>query len=181
MNVAQDSPPLKRVDRGRLLVVEDSAEDAEAVERALSRSHPLLRLEFVTHGRGLVDRLLEAADVPGIILLDLNMAGLSGHAVLGQIRARTELDGVAVVVFTSSTAPAEVESCYDAGADSYIYKPLNFELFQTVLKGAVDYWQQNRRQPSAAEEPGTSGVSGASEVSRAAGAAEAGPAGPSVR
>ncbi|MEU9731690.1 response regulator [Streptomyces sp. NPDC048002] len=152
----QEHPPGKRLDAGRLLVVEDSQEDAEAVQRALSQTHPQLKLEFVTNGEELLDRLLAAAEVPAIILLDLNMPGIGGYALLKAIRAQPELAEVTVVVFTSSTAPAEVEACYAAGADSYIYKPLNFELFRTVLKGAVDYWQQSRRQPPGGRLPGPS-------------------------
>ncbi|CAM5506747.1 response regulator [Streptomyces californicus] len=46
-----------------------------------------------------------------------------------------------MVVFTSSTASAEEDACYAAGAEQpYIYKPVNFELFRTVLQGAVDFW-----------------------------------------
>ncbi|MFG3103625.1 response regulator [Streptomyces sp. NPDC048182] len=143
----QAQVPGKRLDNGRVLVVEDSQEDAEAIERALGRSHPQLRLEFLDRGDGLVDRLLGEDEVPGIVLLDLNMPGVGGHAVLRAIRARPELAEITVVVFTSSTAPPEVDACYAAGADSYIYKPLNFHLFRTVLKGALDYWLEAKGQP----------------------------------
>ncbi|MEO3975058.1 response regulator [Streptomyces sp. CAU 1734] len=136
------------LDRGRVLVVEDSAEDAEAIERALSRTHPRLRLDFVSRGEGVAERLLSTEPRPGLVLLDLNMPGRDGHAVLRAIRAEPSLDAVTVVVFTSSTAPAEVDSCYAAGADSYVYKPVNFELFKTVLKGAIDYWQESAPGPS---------------------------------
>ncbi|MEV5654005.1 response regulator [Streptomyces sp. NPDC052291] len=136
--------PHKRPDNGRVLVVEDSQEDAEAIERALARSHPQLRPEFLDRGEGLVDRLLAEDEVPGLLLLDLNMPGPSGYSVLKAIRARPELAELVVVVFTSSTAPAEVDACYAAGADSYIYKPLNFHLFRTVLKGALDYWLESK-------------------------------------
>ncbi|MEU4086243.1 response regulator [Streptomyces aureus] len=145
----QTHAPGKQSDHGRILVVEDSQEDAEAIERALSRSHPQLSLEFLDRGEGLVDRLLAQEQVPGILLLDLNMPGVSGHTLLRAIRARPELAEIAVVVFTSSTAPPEVDACYAAGADSYVYKPLNFELFRTVLKGAIDYWLEAKGQPSA--------------------------------
>ena len=74
------------------------------------------------------------------MLLDLNMPGEGGLSVLTQIRARTEFDELPVVVFTSSTEPAEADTCYAAGASSYIYKPINFALFQTVLQGTLDYW-----------------------------------------
>ncbi len=59
-------------------------------------------------------------------------------------------DEITVVVFTSSTAEAEAGLCYAAGADSYVYKPLNFALFQTVLRSTIDYWRSR-----AATAPGT--------------------------
>ncbi|GGX57845.1 response regulator [Streptomyces fructofermentans] len=136
----------RRIDPGSVLVVEDSQEDAEAIQRALSSTHPALRLEFVHRGEGVVDALLASDVLPGLVLLDLNMPGMDGHGLLGALRARPEFRDVTLVVFTSSTAPAEVDRCYAAGADSYIYKPVNFTLFRTVLKGAVDYWQQSRAQ-----------------------------------
>ncbi|MYT71872.1 response regulator [Streptomyces sp. cg28] len=133
-------PAVRRLDMGTILVVEDSQEDAEAIQRALSRSHPMLRLEFVDRGEGVADRLLAAETPPGIVLLDLNMPGMSGHDVLTAVRAHPGLSAVRIVVFTTSTAPAEEDACHAAGADSYVYKPLNFDLFRTVLTGAVDYW-----------------------------------------
>ncbi|MFF7966489.1 response regulator [Streptomyces sp. NPDC007903] len=145
--------PARPLDMERVLVLEDSQEDAEAIERAVSRTHPHLRLEFTSQGEGLVDQLLAAPEVPGIVLLDLNMPGMSGFAVLKSLRARPELAEMTVVVFTSSTAPAEVDACYAAGADSYIYKPLNFDLFRTVLKGALDYWQQKKGQSAGPSSP----------------------------
>lgn len=152
----EDGP---RVDNQWILVVEDSAEDAEAIERALNRTHPDLRLEFTDRGEGVAERLLDAAELPGLVLLDLNMPGPSGHSVLSAIRSHPQLAEVTLIVFTSSTAPAEVDACYAAGADSYIYKPVNFALFRTVLKGAIDYWQQTKAQaePDAAG-PGSPSV-----------------------
>ncbi|GAA4822236.1 response regulator [Streptomyces ziwulingensis] len=138
-------PGARPVDRDRVLVVEDSPEDTEAIERALRQTHPGLRTEFTDRGDGLADLLLEREEVPGLIFLDLNLPGVGGHAVLSALRARPELRDVTVVVFAASTAPGEVDACYAAGADSYIYKPVNFALFRTVLKGAVDYWQQQTR------------------------------------
>ncbi|PRH78454.1 response regulator [Streptomyces solincola] len=138
----EPAAPGRRPAPDRILVVEDSPEDAEAIERALRRTHPDLVLEFTARGQGLAADLLSREELPGLILLDLNMPGTDGHTVLEQIRSHPELGAVTVVVFTSSTAPAEVDACFAAGADSYVYKPVNFALFQTVLKGAVDYWRQ---------------------------------------
>ncbi|MET9230124.1 response regulator [Lentzea sp. NPDC003310] len=129
-----------------VLVVEDSEEDREAILRALSRSHPELVLEFLPDGHLVADRLRDGTSpLPVLVLLDLNMPGADGYRVLSDLRADPDarLNNVIVVVFTSSTTSSDIDRCYEAGADSYVYKPVNFTLFRTVLQGAVDYWHTN--------------------------------------
>ncbi|GAA1641472.1 response regulator [Actinoplanes couchii] len=122
-------------------VVEDSDVDVEAIERAISRSHPDTRLEFFRSGSAVLTKLADDGERPWLTLLDLNMPGESGLDVLNGIRADRALDGVTVVVFTSSENQDEADACYAAGADSYIYKPMNFALFQSVLSQTLDYWR----------------------------------------
>ncbi|WP_424210626.1 response regulator [Streptomyces sp. BI20] len=136
-----DEVRVRPVDPDRLLVVEDSAEDTEAIARALAATHPRLEVEFADRTDGLLERLTAAERLPGMMLLDLNMPGTGGHRLLRGLRAVPALRELIVVVFTSSTSAAEVDASYAAGADSHIYKPINFDLFRTVLQGAVDYWQ----------------------------------------
>lgn len=128
---------------GRLvLVVEDSAEDREAIQRALTRSHPELELEFALDGDAAIARLsAPGLERPALLLLDLNLPGRDGYQVLADLRANPDLAALKIIVFTSSTTSADIERCYALGADSYVYKPVNFHLFRTVLQGAVDYWQ----------------------------------------
>ena len=121
-----------------IFVVEDSDTDVEAIGRALGRSHPDLPVEFFRSGAEAVARL--AGTRPRLMLLDLNMPGESGLDVIRPVRADPALAGLTLVVFTSSEEPAEADACYAAGADSYIYKPLNFGLFQSVLSRTLDYW-----------------------------------------
>jgi CheY-like chemotaxis protein len=124
-----------------LFVVEDSAEDTEAIARAIGRSHPDVSAEFFPSGSAVL-RLLDepATPLPRMMLLDLNMPGESGLDVIRHIRAQPRLAGLVLVVFTSSENQDEADACYAAGADSYIYKPLNFALFQNVLSQTLDYW-----------------------------------------
>ncbi|WP_026422067.1 response regulator [Actinokineospora inagensis] len=122
-----------------VLVVEDSEVDREAIDRALSRSHPELTLEFLADGNTVLDRLRGGAR-PALMFLDLSMPGTDGYAVLSAVRADPDFASLTIIVLTSSTTSADIDRCYAAGADSYIYKPVNFALFRTVLQGAVDYW-----------------------------------------
>ncbi|MEU8900356.1 response regulator [Nocardia sp. NPDC048505] len=132
---------MERLTEHPVLLVEDSDEDREAIERALHASHPHLRLEFVTDGGAALARLRDPGlERPRLVFLDLNMPGIDGLGVLEQIRAEPGLADITVVVFTSSTTAQDIDRCYAAGADSYIYKPVDFTLFRTVLQGTVDYW-----------------------------------------
>jgi CheY-like chemotaxis protein len=124
-----------------LFVVEDSAEDTEAIARAISRSHPETAVEFFPSGSAVLPRLDDPdAPLPRMMLLDLNMPGESGLDVIRHVRAQPRLAELVLVVFTSSENQDEADACYAAGADSYIYKPINFALFQSVLSQTLDYW-----------------------------------------
>ncbi len=128
-------------DRELVLVVEDSDEDVEAIGRAIRRTHPDVRLEFLRSGSEVLPRLRDATlDRPALLLLDLNLPGESGPALIRRVRAGSP-DGLTIVVFTSSEDPDEADACADAGADSFIFKPINFALFQTVLRQTLDYWR----------------------------------------
>jgi CheY-like chemotaxis protein len=134
-----------------IFVVEDTDEDVEAIERALSRSHPALRREFFRSGAEMLTRLTgPGPDRPWLILLDLNMPGESGLDVVRSVRAGPGHDDLRLVVFTSSEDQAEADACYTAGADSYVYKPLNFALFQSVLSQTLDYWRSRPRSGNVA-------------------------------
>jgi CheY-like chemotaxis protein len=134
-----------------IYVVEDSDEDVEAIERAIGRSHPALRLEFHRSGADVLAGLTEPGrERPWLMLLDLNMPGESGLDVIRAVRARPDLDDLRLVVFTSSEDQAEADACHAAGADSYVYKPLNFALFQSVLSQTLDYWRSRARSGNVA-------------------------------
>jgi CheY-like chemotaxis protein len=99
-------------------------------------------LDFL-FGRGAwKDRLGE--DPPRLVLLDLEMPGVDGLSVLGQIRSLEAsedcLNLTPVVIFTDSKEPAHVLDSYRCGANSYIIKPLSFPDFQAVVKTVARYW-----------------------------------------
>jgi CheY-like chemotaxis protein len=130
-----------------ILLVEDSPEDFETTRRAFRRAglrNPMLHcatgddaLDFL-HRRG---RYTAAtAPRPGIILLDLNLPGTDGRAVLAEIKAASGLSEIPVVVLTTSADHRDVEACYQAGANSYVQKPVNLDAFMVAIQRLHDYW-----------------------------------------
>jgi CheY-like chemotaxis protein len=130
-----------------ILFVEDSAHDVEAVRRALRRTHPDVELEHLPTGDGVLARLVAPTlPHPRLVLLDLNLVGLSGLDVLRAVRAEPGLADLPIVVLTSSTNPSDVEACYASGASSYLVKSVNFTLMRTAIASTVDYWLSADRQ-----------------------------------
>ena len=131
-----------------ILLVEDSPEDYEATVRAFKRSglkNPIFRcddgdnaLDFLRH-RGLYADP-EKAPRPGVILLDLNLPGTDGREVLTEIKRDDQLKQIPVIVLTTSNDARDVDSCYQAGANSYIQKPVDMDGFLRAIERLKGYW-----------------------------------------
>ena len=131
-----------------ILLVEDSPEDYEATVRALRHAglaNPLLHCADgddtldLLHQRGFY-AASENASPPGIILLDLNLPGTDGREVLEHIKSDDTLKMIPVIVLTTSADPRDIEGCYQAGANSYIQKPVNFTGLMEAIQRLKDFW-----------------------------------------
>ena len=131
-----------------VLLVEDSPEDCEAALRAFKKSglsSPVYHcadgddaLDFLNHRGAYRDK--GAAPRPGFIVLDLNLPGTDGRQVLVEIKQDEQLKMIPVVIFTTSDHEDDVEACYQAGANSYIKKPVDLENFNRALLAVKQYW-----------------------------------------
>ncbi|MBU4036916.1 MAG: response regulator, partial [Proteobacteria bacterium] len=131
-----------------ILIVEDSHEDYEATIRAFKKtslSNPIIRCESgddaldYLHRRGIYSDQSKFP-TPGIILLDLNLPGSDGRDVLKDIKSHDYLKKIPVVVLTTSNDERDIDRCYEAGANSYICKPLNVDGFIRSIQQLKDYW-----------------------------------------
>ncbi|MGB0747958.1 MAG: response regulator [Magnetospiraceae bacterium] len=132
-----------------ILVVEDNDDDFEACQVGLSINNnlvnPLIRCET---GQEALDYLLgeglyappNRPPLPGLILLDLNLPGIDGREVLARIKSNPELRKIAVVVMTTSRSDIDVKECYDAGANSYVVKPVDIQKFFEAIARLKEYW-----------------------------------------
>jgi CheY-like chemotaxis protein len=131
-----------------ILLVEDSPEDYEVTVRAFKKANlanPVFRcqdgeeaLNFIYQRGAYADPA--RAPRPGIILLDLNLPGTDGRQVLAQIKGDPRLRSIPVVVLTTSADVRDVESCYRAGANSYIQKPVSLDSFLRAIQVLKNYW-----------------------------------------
>jgi two-component system response regulator len=77
---------------------------------------------------------------PRLIVLDLKVPRVNGLQVLAQLRAEEKTRTVPVIVFTSSKEPRDVTLSYQAGANSYVIKPLEYRDFFEAVQHIINYW-----------------------------------------
>ena len=122
-----------------ILLVEDSPTDALLAKEALKRGnidHTLHHVEDGIHAMRFLRREgpYALAPWPDVVLLDLNMPGMSGHEVLEAIRADASLRRLTVMVLTTSSDQEDINAAYDRNVNSYITKPVDLGDFIEVMQ-----------------------------------------------
>ena len=74
------------------------------------------------------------AEKPDVILLDIMMPEVSGLDILRAMRHDPALAGIPVVIITAKGMPADIKNGMEAGASTYLTKPVGF----LDLKEAVE-------------------------------------------
>lgn len=132
----------------RILMADDDPEDRLLTQEAFEEAHLTNELAFVEDGEELMDYLKQrgeyaaegAAPRPGLILLDLNMPRKDGREALAEIRSDPDLQGIPVVVLTTSRADEDILRTYDLGVNSFITKPVTFEGMVNIVQHLANYW-----------------------------------------
>ena len=130
-----------------ILLIEDSRADAKIIERALREGDIAHRLTVIPDGRHALDYLFSLREEPAgsdrepdLILLDLNLPGLSGCQVLSQIKSDPELRIIPVIILTTSQREEDVLQTYQAGANTYIPKPAEYSRYCELVATLRAYW-----------------------------------------
>jgi len=134
-------------DRHTVLLVEDNPDDERLMLRALSMNGQRTNLVVARDGDQAIRVLLgssggsgETLVRPSLILLDLKLPKLNGVEVLRRLRADERTKTIPVVVLTSSDERVDIVDAYQAGANGYVRKPVDFDEFIDALRQMEQYW-----------------------------------------
>ena len=140
-----------------ILLVEDNADDALFIERAMRKAHfttPVHRVEDgaaacdYLGGKGIyADRVRHP--LPTIVLLDIKLPKRSGLEVLRWVRGVPALAQLIVIMLTSSNEHRDIEEAYAQGANSYLVKPISPVEMLDLVKTLGLYWLRYNEPPPA--------------------------------
>ena len=71
---------------------------------------------------------------PWLILLDLNLPGLSGLQVLERLKSDHRTQTIPIIILTTTEEPQEIRHCYELGCNVYITKPVKYEQFADAIQ-----------------------------------------------
>jgi CheY-like chemotaxis protein len=131
-----------------ILVAEDDEDDRFLFESAISEKGLNSQLEFVGNGVELMQYLENipqpenpaTTQLPGFILLDLNMPKKDGREVLRELKDHPIFKKIPVIIFTTTNNEMEINRCYELGANTYIVKPASFDGLLQVVENLHQYW-----------------------------------------
>ena len=131
-----------------IFYVEDDQDYAFILEHAVKEVKEDLTISVAEDGRNAVLKLEQfAADKrrPKLILLDLNLPGLSGLDVLKRIKEIPFFKYVPVILFSTSDDPKDVKSSLEIGANAFMTKPNGYNNLIVCMQSLYDFWfNQNR-------------------------------------
>lgn len=132
----------------RILLVEDDPDDVELTLRVFRKHQIKGEVVVARDGPEALDYLFyrstlaghDIDSLPDIILLDLKLPKLNGLEVLQRLRADDRTKLIPVVILTSSNEDRDMIDSYQAGANSYIQKPVDFTQFSETIRQVGIYW-----------------------------------------
>jgi DNA-binding response OmpR family regulator len=138
-----------------ILLVEDNPNDAELAIRALKKNNLANKVIRVCDGEEALDYIfsrksfksMNRLNIPRLILLDLKLPKVDGLDVLKIIKTDQVIKLVPVVVLTSSREEKDMVESYRLGVNSYIVKPVDFDMFMDSVKSIASYWLLTNQQP----------------------------------
>ena len=126
-----------------LLYVEDNPANLELVEQLIAR-RPDLR--FLSAADGNLGVEFARVYQPEVIVMDINLPGISGLEVMQILRADPLTAHIPIIAISANALPHDIEKAIKAGFFKYITKPIKVIEFMAALDAALAYRERHQAQ-----------------------------------
>jgi len=131
----------------KVLLIEDNAGDEFLLRKALADFPKKLHIYTINDGQTALNFFndishgtAQTLPKPDLIFLDLNLPSVRGLDVLRELKRRTQLNEIPVVVLSSSISVDDRTAAYSLQASGFIRKSFTYKEFKNQLFKAMIYW-----------------------------------------
>jgi CheY-like chemotaxis protein len=128
-----------------ILLVEDNEGDILLTTEALEEAKIITQLSVVRDGKEAIDFLTKqgkypGAEMPDMLLLDVNLPKKNGHEVLKFLKGDEDLKHIPVIILTTSSSPTDIDMAYRNYVNCFITKPVEVSDFMRVIVSIENFW-----------------------------------------
>ena len=127
----------------KILLVEDDMIELMKFNRVLETLENKHSIIEANNGEEALKVLENKADLPDVILLDLNMPKIGGIEFLEILKKDDILKYIPAIVLTTSSNQKDLLECYKIGIAGYVLKPLKYEEYVSKIESLLTYWSLN--------------------------------------
>jgi CheY-like chemotaxis protein len=113
------------------LYVEDNPANLRLMQQVLA---PRTDIRLFSTGEPLVGLELARSEHPDLIMLDINLPGMSGFEVLKELQASADTSAIPVLAISANAMPADIERGLAAGFLAYLTKPIDLDRLQSEIE-----------------------------------------------
>jgi CheY-like chemotaxis protein len=117
---------------GHILLAEDTIDTQELISKYILKTG--LTLDVVSDGKQALDKAKDSKY--DLILMDVQMPVMDGLEAIRRIRENG--NNIPIVCLTANAMQEDKNRCFEAGADEYLTKPLDFSHFNYVLSQFIN-------------------------------------------
>lgn len=121
-----------------LLYVEDNPANLELVEQLVARRRDL---RLITAADGIIGVEFARTYMPKIILMDINLPGISGIDAMKILHADPLTAHIPIIALSANAVPRDIARGIEAGFFDYITKPIKVDLFMATLDAGLAFSQ----------------------------------------
>ncbi|MBT3702551.1 MAG: response regulator [Alphaproteobacteria bacterium] len=114
-----------------VLYVEDNPDNLRLMEMIIKR---LDGFALVSSHNAMLGIELAKTTRPDIIILDINLPGMSGYAALNELQALTVTRDIPVIALSANAMPRDIEKGLEAGFLRYLTKPVNVDEVTSAIR-----------------------------------------------
>lgn len=134
----------KKINKFNILLIQDNDGDVVLAERVFKRIQAPVQISVINDGLQAYKMFKQQSQplqpIPHLILLDLNLPGISGMQVLKAIKNNPKYKIIPVIILTTSKRQVQIKQAYQNHANTYIAKPIDILQFQQLLMAINQYW-----------------------------------------
>ena len=132
---------MKRSNDKLVYIVDDDPDDRQIILDAFLENKYQGDYAFLESGDQLLENLQDSNTLfPSLIMLDLNMPGVMGLAVLQEIRSQKQYSHIPIVILTTSSLHMDRKLAYEYGTNCFLRKPNSFSQLVALADCVIKLW-----------------------------------------